>query len=160
MVNARYSITARRLQVVDHDRAKGEVRCLAHAGSDNYQDIAKQGIGLLPPGAYGVYFRAAPYAGHPAYVLDPVDDRPLNDHWDDRADDNRRASFRIHIALPNLPNFGSKGCIVLNNDDLQRLKQFCDATVPGPVETVRSSNDDGTCDEFTNPLIGTLVVEC
>ena len=159
MVNAHYGIQVRKLSVVDHDPARGRVEFPASSGTNNCADMDKKGIGPLPAGAYAVYARPQPYHDHPAFVLDPVDDTPLNDGWDGRVDGIHRGAFRIHVTVPSLPRQGSNGCIVLPADDLAQLWAFCTATVPGPVETVVSPNVNAPPDRFTNPLLGTLVVE-
>lgn len=161
MVDAHYNIDSRKFRVVDRDPAKGELCFKAHTGTNRCGDMAKVGLGPLPTGKYSIYDRGI-FHGDYAFVLDPVDDRPLDDRWDHRPDGIHRSAFRIHLEFPNAPNFGSEGCIVLKAKHLHRLKHFLDATEPGPVGTVTSPNPGsaGGVDHYTSPLFGVLTVEC
>lgn len=160
MVNALYRVDSRRLRVVDEDPDKGEMQCRAHSGTDDCDDMDEVGLGPLPTGQYRIYNRGS-YHGHPAFVLDPVDDATLNDRWDDRPDGIRRSAFRIHVAFPDLEHYGSNGCVVLKAERLDQLKSFLDATDKGPVATVVSPNPGGVpADHFTSPLFGVLTVKC
>ncbi len=161
MVDAHYHINSRKFRVVDRDPTKGKLQFKGHSGTNHCGDMNQVGLGPLPTGQYHIYDRGYLHGDY-AFVLDPVDDRPLNDRWDHRPDGIQRGAFRIHREFPDAFNYGSKGCIVLKVKHLHRLKHFLDATEPGPVGIVTSPNPDsaGGQDHFTSPLFGVLTVEC
>ena len=157
-----YSISSRKLTLVDNDRKRGWFRkspltceCKGSSGTNSADDIDIRGVGPLPPGQYVVLDRGS---GFFRYVLDPVDVKPLNDQWDGRDDGIIRNAFRIHLSVPTEPRDGSDGCIVTNETDYEAMGRFIAGTKKGPTFTIVQEPNVSNPMTFTAQRVGIITV--
>jgi Protein of unknown function (DUF2778)/L,D-transpeptidase catalytic domain len=147
-VTGYYDISSK--QLVLTDKGKGtKCVCSGTSGTGTVKDADTSDSGPVPPGTYYIYLQPniknengfPPGSGKPAYILDPKDSQQGNDRKDSPGEaGNKRYGFRIHIKIPGLPRDGSDGCIVLSEEDLEKVKQFLEKTVKGPTQKIRSPN--------------------
>jgi RHS repeat-associated protein len=132
-------------ELVLTDNTSGEnCKCKGTSGTNTAEDASKSDKGPVPPGTYNIYLRPGDYpenSGHSAYILDPADSKLGNDTADTPGKaGNGRFGFRIHIEVPGQPRNGSDGCIVLSEEDLEKLKKFLEKTVKGEPQQITSPN--------------------
>jgi RHS repeat-associated protein len=98
-----------------------------HSGKGIYQDDPAsenvRNMGPIPLGDYSIFNRPGLYkgTGYPAYILDPIDERPGND----LLERNGRDAFRLHFGNQ------SDGCAVTSStDDLDQIVFMLEMSPP------------------------------
>jgi len=142
-VSGYYDISSGKLELIDNDSGE-KCECKGTSGTGKAKDANKSDQGPVPPGSFEIYMRPGGYpkgTGLPAYILDPSDAQKGNDTADTPGKPgNGRFGFRIHIEVPDAPRKGSDGCIVLNAEDLEKVRKFLEKTAKGPKQKITSPN--------------------
>ena len=160
-VDGTYSISKKTLTLRDRDTGESVSVPGCSSGTNNADDASTGFRGPTPPGKYQIYKAPRKIMGQDSYVLDPIDRSRGNDKYDGEFND--RYGFRIHLEDPGdkAGLKGSRGCVVMSQASLDKVKKLLENTKPGRKRRIKSPDEKnpGKYEKFGRlPSLGTLTV--